>query len=215
MKKYFFLTLLIIVPLAVFAQTNTSNFVPLTNFPAFTSTSATGSSVDFASFFNSLYKYCIGLAAALALLQIMRAGFTWMTAGDSSEKVSQARSLITNAAFGLVLVLSPVIVFGIINPNILNLQLNFGGIAASSPSTTTTSTSNPTGASNNIPGTGVACTPTGGGTGISEPGKGCISTSNNGANTTSTALDCTSICVAQNAGYTTGTANGKGGCLCS
>lgn len=74
-------------------------------------------------FLNSLYKICIGLAAALAVLQIIRAGVTWSTAGDSHEKISEAKGLITMSIAGLVLVLSPVIVFSIINPEILSLKI--------------------------------------------------------------------------------------------
>ena len=150
--------------------TTGGNFVPLTNFPAFANSGLTGSAqaTDLATFFNNLYKICIGFAAALAFLQIVRAGFTWMTAGDNTEQVSHARSLITNSVFGLLLVLSPVIVFTIINPAILNLNLNFGQLGGTAPSTGSatvgTGASSPTGPSSAVnpsaaPGTtGAACT---------------------------------------------------------
>ncbi|OGG40833.1 hypothetical protein A2118_01540 [Candidatus Kaiserbacteria bacterium GWA2_50_9] len=77
---------------------------------------------NFASFFNNLYKYCIGLAAALAVIMIIWGGLEISTQ-DSVSKQSNGRERITQAIFGLILVLSPVLVFSIINPRILNLSL--------------------------------------------------------------------------------------------
>jgi hypothetical protein len=66
---------------------------------------------------------------------IMYAGFLWMTASGNTGQVSEARSHIQNALFGLVLVLSPVIVFSFINPQILNLNFDFSKIAPSNGTT--------------------------------------------------------------------------------
>lgn len=111
----------------VVAATN-DNFIPLTNIPAITDISNTS---DLASFFNEVYKIAIGAAAGLAVLMIMYAGILWMTAGDNTENISKARSRITGAVFGLILILSPAIVFQIVNPNILNLQLGFQNVSVS------------------------------------------------------------------------------------
>jgi hypothetical protein len=111
------------------------NFVQLTSFPGL-DTVANSDAPDFATFFNNLYKICIGLAAILAVIQIAHAGFLWMTAGDSAEKVGQARHLIGASIFGLVLVLSPVIVFSIVNPNVLRLNLNFSALKSANATAT-------------------------------------------------------------------------------
>lgn len=103
------------------------NFVPLTNIPAVTQVAQ---SDNLAAFFNNLYRIAIGVAATLAVLQIMRAGIMWMSAGGSGESISKARTLIGTSLFGLLLILSPAIVFGIINPKILSMDLNFGSISA-------------------------------------------------------------------------------------
>lgn len=106
------------LPLAAFAQ----GFVPLTDLPGLSSTEA---APDFTSFLNNLYKLCIGIAAALAVFQIMHAGIKFMTNKGSISENEQAKDLIRGAVLGLLLVLSPVIVFGIINPKILELDLDF------------------------------------------------------------------------------------------
>jgi len=100
-------------------------FCPLAPIPGLTDTSATSvvQSQDLASFFNNLYKYLIGLAAAFAVVEIIWGGLEISTK-DSVSKQSDGRARIQQALFGLVLVLSPVLIFSIINPSILNLSLN-------------------------------------------------------------------------------------------
>lgn len=78
----------------------------------------------FAAFFDQLYIYLIGAAVILAVIMIVWGGLEYSTQ-DSVSKKSDGKSKIYNALFGLVLVLSPVLVFTIINPAILNLNVNF------------------------------------------------------------------------------------------
>jgi hypothetical protein len=117
-----------------FADT-AQQFVPLTSLPG---VSGLAQNTGFAPFFNSLYKICIGVAATIAVLQIMRAGIMYM-GGDSVTETKQARELIQNAVLGLVLVLSPYIIFSIINPKILDLNVGFGDLT---PNTAATSPAN-------------------------------------------------------------------------
>ena len=102
------------------ASSNISDFVPLAPIPGLTQGYVANSS-DLASFLNNLYKYLIGLAAVLAVIQIIRGGLEYATQ-DSVSKNSEGRHHIEQAIFGLVLVLLPALVFGIINPDILHLS---------------------------------------------------------------------------------------------
>lgn len=97
-----------------------TGFVPLTNIPILTQT---GNSFSLDQFLNGLYRICIGIAAVLAVLQIMRAGIMYM-GGDSVTEKKEAKNLIAMAIGGLILVLSPVVVFSVINPEILTLKIN-------------------------------------------------------------------------------------------
>jgi len=131
----------------VFAQ----GFVPLASIPGLTDIQPTQGGL--ADFFNNLYKYLIGLAAILAIIEIIWGGLEISTK-DSVSKQSDGKERITQAIFGLVLVLSPVLVFSIINPSILNLSLNMpeldtkSGMSAGSVAGTQTSvTDAPTGCS--------------------------------------------------------------------
>jgi hypothetical protein len=97
-------------------------FVALAPIPGLTE-GVTADSASLATFFNNLYKYLIGIAAVLAVIEIILGGLEISTK-DSVSKQSDGRERITQAIFGLILVLSPVLVFSIINPSILNLSLN-------------------------------------------------------------------------------------------
>ncbi len=119
----------------VFAQ----GFVPLAPIPGLTEGGAADSS-NLALFFNNLYKFLIGLAAALAVIEIIWGGLEISTKKDSVSKQSDGRERITQAIFGLILVLSPVLVFSIINPNILNLSLNLKPLILTVPKNESTAT---------------------------------------------------------------------------
>lgn len=108
--------------LPVLAYAQGTDFIPL--LPSLPGITEVSSANSIAPLLSQIYKICIGLAAVLAVLQIMRAGILYM-GGDSITEKKEARGLIGTALAGLLLVLSPVIVFSIINPDILNL--NIGG----------------------------------------------------------------------------------------
>lgn len=116
----------------------TQGFTALAPIPGLTDTSATSvvNANTLANFFNNLYKYLIGLAAILAVIEIIWGGLQISTQ-DSVSKQGEGRERITQAVLGLVLVLSPVLVFSIINPSILNLSLSLPELKLSTTPTTT------------------------------------------------------------------------------
>lgn len=116
---HLFALALVLVPAVAFGQDR--SFAPLTSIPGL---DAAGDSPDITAFLNQLYKICIGAAAGIAVLQIIRAGIYFMTNKGSISENEKARELLQGSVFGLILVLSPVIVFGIINPKILELNFN-------------------------------------------------------------------------------------------
>lgn len=120
-------------------------FVPLAPIPGLTQGVA-ADSAGLAAFFNNLYKYLIGLASILAVLMITWEGLRIATNQDNVSIITDSKGKIYNAIFGLVLVLSPALVFSIINPSILNLSVNLppldtrSGIPAGSNAVTSTTT---------------------------------------------------------------------------
>lgn len=109
-----------------------NGFVPLTNIPGLTNAQPTQTGL--AGFLNNLYKYLIGIAAVLAVIEIIWGGLQISTQ-DSVSKKGEGKERIQQALLGLVLVLAPVLVFTIINPSILNLSLNLPPIQQVAPST--------------------------------------------------------------------------------
>jgi hypothetical protein len=150
MKKILFASIsFLLLGLAVNAVA-AENFVPLAGIPGLTQ-DVPVTSAGLAGFFNNLYKYLIGLAAALAVIQITWSGIRIAFHQDSVSSIIDGKKNIMQAILGLVLVLSPTLVFSIINPNILNLSVSLP------PLDTATSTTNGSGGSsttgtNTVPG---------------------------------------------------------------
>lgn len=111
------------------ADTTQQGYTPLAPIPNLTqglNIGSSGSVVNtntLATFFNQLYIYLIGIAAALAVIEIIWGGFE-IAAKDSVAKQTNGRHRITQALLGLALILSPVLIFSIINPSIINLSVN-------------------------------------------------------------------------------------------
>lgn len=136
MIKTFGFIVLTLAPMIVAAQ-----YVPLSDIPGITNPDVVNSP-DLRTFWNALYRICIGAAVVLAIVQIIRAGLSYMTT-DSPIKIGDAKNLIWQSIIGLVLVLSPVLVLSIINPQILSLELG------TSEATVSVGPSSYTGATNN------------------------------------------------------------------
>lgn len=117
-----------------FAQ-DTQNFVtvePLTNLPGLEEATSGG----VGTLINEIYKYGIGLGAILAVLVLMYGGFQYMTSEAAGSK-GAAKETIQRAILGLVLLLSPVLVFGIINQDIGNFNLQLSKLNSGVGTTTT------------------------------------------------------------------------------
>jgi len=134
-------------------------FVPLAPIPGLTKDLGAVVGPDtLATFFNNLYKYLIGIAATLAVIEIIWGGIEISTK-DSVSQHSDGKERIQQAIFGLVLVLSPVLVFSIINPSILNLSLNLPPInLITTPQSTVATSSLPGGGTSYAPNSGSGAT---------------------------------------------------------
>ncbi|MCX6781008.1 MAG: transglycosylase SLT domain-containing protein [Candidatus Magasanikbacteria bacterium] len=75
-----------------------------------------------ATYINAAYKYAIGMAVLAAVLMMMYAGFRWMSSFGNEKAVTEAKSLLSNAALGLFMVFSAYTILYFINPNLTNLS---------------------------------------------------------------------------------------------
>lgn len=128
MFRALLILLVLILPAVALGQTSGADFVPLTNLPGIDEVAG---EPDLSPFLNQLYRLLIGAAAVIAVIQIMRAGIKFMTNKGSVSENQEAKQLIQMSVVGLVLILSPVIVFSIINPKILNLEIDTGSLRTS------------------------------------------------------------------------------------
>jgi hypothetical protein len=55
---------------------------------------------------GSIINIALGFLGIVLLAYLLYAGFLWMTAGGSSEKVDQAKGMIKNAIIGLVIIVA-------------------------------------------------------------------------------------------------------------
>ncbi len=139
MKKMLALSFVVLLGFAAHALAATSEFTALAPIPHLTDAGSVTSvlnSSSLALFFNNLYKYLIGLAATLAVIEIIYAGIDMAIHPDNAGTATESKGRIYNAIYGLVLVLSPVLVFSIINPAILNLSLDLPRLDTKAVNTT-------------------------------------------------------------------------------
>lgn len=107
------------VPIEPGPRPGAFEYAPLTGIPGVTE----GNSLSLAAYLNALFRIAIGLAALVAVIQITLAGIKYMSDTGSFSTKEEAKRNITNALLGLLIILSVVVVFRLINENILNLNV--------------------------------------------------------------------------------------------
>lgn len=114
-------------------------FTALAPIPGLTDAANTSvvNSESLAKFLNNLYMFLIGLAAAIAVVMIIWGGIEYSTQDVPGSK-SSGKERIQQALLGLLLILSPVLVFSVINPSILNLSVNLPELDTKSSAPTQT-----------------------------------------------------------------------------
>jgi hypothetical protein len=73
-------------------------------------------------YISSLYTFFVQGAIVLAVVMVMFGGFQWLLATGNSSKISEAKSTISAAIFGLILALTSYLLFAQVNTKLVNLQ---------------------------------------------------------------------------------------------
>lgn len=76
------------------------------------------------AYIKSIYEYAIGIAGIVAAAVLMYGGFSYLMAGGSADKISEAKSWIGAALSGLVLVMLSYTILSIINPKLLDFKIS-------------------------------------------------------------------------------------------
>ena len=127
MKKtlFFCALLLCIIPLIGFAQSVPNEPKWLIDLPVTTNLDPTQENLgSFSNYMNLLYTMSISLAAMLAVIKIIIAGVKYMLSDVVSSK-GDALKDIRGALFGLILILSAVLILNVINPSLVTSKVKF------------------------------------------------------------------------------------------
>lgn len=141
------------------APSTPSGFTALAPVPGLTDTANTSlvNSASLTTFFNNLYKYLIGLASTLAIGIIIYEGIKIAYSQENISSIINSKGRIAQALTGLGLILSPVVVFSIINPSILNLSVALPPLDTATPKTVVSGTSPTSGIAKLSPTQQAAC----------------------------------------------------------
>jgi|GEM_PF-2344519 len=99
-------------------QSQPQGYVPLVRIPGITDADFTNAT----AIVNGLIRITVVAAALLAVIQIIRGGFMYITTEAVSTK-GEAKKLISDALTGLLLILVSVLILTLVNPDILKLRL--------------------------------------------------------------------------------------------
>jgi len=73
-------------------------------------------------YIKSIYMYATGVGITLAIIMVAIGGMIWLTSAGSPDKIGQAKSYISGAIVGLVLLLGSYIVLSSINTSLTELN---------------------------------------------------------------------------------------------
>ncbi len=107
--------LLLLFPLISLAANPT--YTPLVGIPGLTDPG-----LNFGDYINALYALSISIAALLAVIKIVIAGMKYMLSDIVTSK-SDAINDIQGAVFGLLVVISAVLILTVINPNLKQTEI--------------------------------------------------------------------------------------------
>lgn len=72
---------------------------------------------------KAFYSYGIGIAGILAAIMLMAGGLIWLTSAGSSEKITQAKNIISGSLIGLLLLFTSWMLLRTINPYLVDFRI--------------------------------------------------------------------------------------------
>jgi hypothetical protein len=76
-----------------------------------------------AEMIKGFYNYGIGIAGLLATIMLMAGGLIWLTSAGSSEKITQAKNLMSGSVIGLVILFGSWMLLRTINPALVDFRI--------------------------------------------------------------------------------------------
>ncbi|MBI2062969.1 MAG: hypothetical protein HYT61_01870 [Candidatus Yanofskybacteria bacterium] len=81
---------------------------------------------DLPAFISSVYSFSLTIVGIIVFVRILYAGFLLLTAAGNVGKISDAKTKITNAVVGTILLFAAYLILYVINPDLVKNTFNFG-----------------------------------------------------------------------------------------
>ncbi|MFH1654581.1 MAG: hypothetical protein ABIE74_11095 [Pseudomonadota bacterium] len=96
-----------------------------------------GLPTDLGQLIQQIFTWSLAVLGIAVFVMFFYAGFLWLTAAGNTARVGEARSRMTNAILGAILLLSSYLILNTINPDFVENTFNLPGLGE-----TTTGTNN-------------------------------------------------------------------------
>lgn len=97
--------------------------IPGSSFKKDTISNVTASTAFIGEYIKAIYNYLLAIVGLLAAIVLMISGIVWLTAAGNTERISQAKNWMMGSFTGLILALSSFLLLKLINPNLVNFQI--------------------------------------------------------------------------------------------
>src|SRR3990167_443589 len=77
---------------------------------------------NIAEYIAGIFRYALSIGGVIATVMVVYGGVKWLLAAGDSGKISEAKTTITNAVLGLILLLGSYVILFTINPEIVRLR---------------------------------------------------------------------------------------------
>lgn len=120
MNKYFkifqFSALLIAYKLLAVSVVHAATSTIDVGYPAFVNSTSLG------DFVSQLYTYALGISGTLAIIMIIYGGIKYLTSAGNESALGEAKDIITNSIWGILLLAGAYLVLNTINPQLVLLK---------------------------------------------------------------------------------------------
>ncbi len=115
----FFLVSASFIPLAALAA---YTYTPMEKIPGFPN------AATFPDYILAIYKFGIWTVGIAALLMISIGGFMYFTSAGNTAKLGQAKTVIFDALYGLIVALAAYLLLYVINPDLVKVNINLKAV---------------------------------------------------------------------------------------
>ena len=83
---------------------------------------------------SQIFTWSLGILGISVFVIFFYSGFLWLTAAGNTSKIGEAKTHMTNAVFGAILLLSSYLILYTINPDFVSSTVNLPGLKTVPPS---------------------------------------------------------------------------------